>query len=213
MSYRLCLVSHQHLFRALLREHLVRPAGAEVIAEFSEASVFLREAPALKSVDLFLVDADLADQSPLPAIAALLVSRPAAKVALLTDVPGAYLADCIPELGLRGLLHKRDSLESCVLALNTILAGGLWISPQVDLAGRVHFSRVLSEREREVVRLLAQGYSCAQTAKRLHIVASTVVTHKRNAMRKLKLETHSALTLFALASGLVCADQARPSRD
>lgn len=212
MSPRLCLASHQNLFRALLRDHLVQHLHADVVAEFSSTAPFLEETVRLGSIDLFIVDADMADQSPLPAIRALLARNSAAKIALITDVQGSYLAECISQLGLRGLLHKRDKVELFLSAVNTILAGGLWVSPEINLAGRVHFSRMLSDREIEVFALLAQGHSIAQVASKLKIADDTVVTHKRNVMGKLKIETQLGLALYALSSGLVSMDAVRASR-
>lgn len=197
------------MLRALLREHLTLQLGATVAAGYSSMKFTSNEVADLESIDLFLIDADLPDQSPLPGIRTLLAQRPTAKVALITDVPGAYLAECTAQHGLRGLLHKRDSLDSFVAAVKSVLAGGLWISPQIDQTGRADFSRILSEREIEVMTLLAQGHDFVRIAGELNIEPSTVGTHKRNLMRKLAIRSRLGLALHALSSGLVSADRLR----
>lgn len=212
MSNRICLVSHQHLFRTLLRDHLVQHLAAEIVAEVDAAAPLLALTVCLNSVDLFIIDADLADASPLPVLCTLRARHPAAKIALITDVPGAYLADCVFRLELSGLLHKRDTLEQFVGAVQSILAGGLVVSSHIDLRGRSVFRGMVSDREIEVLALMAQGYAPSQIATQLEIVPDTVVKHKRACMVKLSIKTHHGLILFALASGLVSADQARCSR-
>lgn len=209
MSHRICLASHQNLFRTLLRDHLVQHTGAEVVVEFTTAAPFLEKTTDLRGIDLFIVDADMAAASPLSAIRALRARNRAAKIVLITDVPGAYLADWVVRFGLSGLLHKRDTLEQFLGAVNMIMGGVFVVSAHVDLAGRGNFKSVLSDREIEVLALIGQGYRFDQIARRLRITKGTVVTHKRNIMGKLRVHSYRGLILYALSSGLVSADRAR----
>jgi DNA-binding NarL/FixJ family response regulator len=207
MSLNLTLVSHQQLLRTLLREQLGKALGTDTVLEYPSVGRLQKDEACLRVADLLIVDADLAEGSPLPAVEAVLRFRPSSKIALLTDTGGAYLAESIHRLGLRGLLHKRDPWDLTLQAVNTILAGGIWISPQIDYAGRVEFARVLSAREVEVLALFAQGYGTKGTAQRLKITPATAATHRKHIFRKLGLNSQTALVLFALRSGLVPADQ------
>jgi DNA-binding NarL/FixJ family response regulator len=128
-------------------------------------------------------------------------------VALLTDRPASYIAHLLLHRGLQGILHKRDSLEVFHSAVTTIMAGGLFVSPNICVGDRALFSRVLSDRETEVLQLLATGPTAASVGRQLGISAATVLTHRRNFMRKLGLRSELALGLFAVNSGLVAIEQ------
>jgi DNA-binding NarL/FixJ family response regulator len=207
MSRRFCLVSHQHLFRTLLAAYLREHFQAPEVVECVSGEELLHRVPDLSEVDLLLLDAELPDRSAQEALVPWLRLWPRAKAALLTDVGGAYLVHNAIQLGLRGVLHKRDTLENFSLAVTTILAGGLWVSPQADNAGRTLFSRILSERETGVLALLGAGHSTAATARRLRLSRATVQTHRRNCMQKLGVRSQHELVLFALRHGLVALDR------
>lgn len=207
MSYRFGLVSHQHLLRELLRDHLVRSAAAIEVKEFSSIDEVLKTPHALRGLDLLVVDPDGAAADPVSTLGKLARRVPRMKVALVTDSAAAYFAAVAPQLGLRGIIHKRDRLQCLGPAIDALLAGGIWHSSNVDHAARVNFVRVLSRREIEVLRLIALCRSVEDIAKRLRVSPATVVTHRKNCMRKLEIRTSQGLLAFAWRSGLVWIDQ------
>lgn len=213
MPFSLCLVSHQHLLRALLREHLVRHCGARVLAEFASGEDLLQHAAKIRGVDLLLLDGELPDCAPLDDLKTLFERCRPAKIAILTDSTGTYLFHRAIQLGLHGVLHKRDELEVFVSAVKTILSGGLFISPNISIAERSTFARVLSEREIAVLSLLTTGHSATSAAQRLRLSPATLQTHRRNCLRKLGLNTQLELQLYALRAGLTALDRtSRPLR-
>jgi DNA-binding NarL/FixJ family response regulator len=207
MSYRFGLVFHQHLLRELLREYLVRSAGAAEVKEFTSIDDLLKAPQALNGLDLLVIGPDGSATDPVPALSKLARRAPTMKVALVTDSTGGYFAAVAPQLGLRGIIHKRDRLQSLGPAIDALLAGGIWQSANVDHAQRINFLRVLSVRETKVIRMIALCRSVDDIARRLRVSPATVVTHRKNCMRKLGIRTGHGLLAFAWRSGLVSVDQ------
>src|SRR5262249_21216065 len=111
--------------------------------------------------------------------------------------------------GASGDLPKRASEHELVEAIRQVAAGKGYVDP--DLATKLVVADglparwLLSYRERDVLHLLALGYSNQEIARKLFISVRTVDTHRAHIMRKLRLETRSELVLFALANGLIGA--------
>jgi len=206
-GFRAGIVSHQVLFRELLAEHLGRRLGAAVVHECASWGQFAERSRTGPPIDLLFLDGDLPGGSPREWMPSLLRGHGCTKVALLTDRPASYIAHLLLHRGLQGILHKRDSLEVFHSAVTTIMAGGLFVSPNICVGDRALFSRVLSDRETEVLQLLATGPTAASVGRQLGISAATVLTHRRNFMRKLGLRSELALGLFAVNSGLVAIEQ------
>ena len=111
-----------------------------------------------------------------------------------------------------GYVLKRSAAQELVHALRTVAAGGIYLDP--SLAGKVVGTLVgkrgakdvvpggeLSEREEEVVRLIAQGYSNKEIAARLEISVKTVETYKARSLQKLGLHSRADLVRYALQQG------------
>lgn len=207
MSFRLGLVSHQNLLRELLRDHLMRTGSAIEVREFGSVAEALDVSHQIRELDLLVIDPDGMSADPLRSVREVSRRLPRTKIAFVTDTTAGYFAAAAPELGLRGILHKRDRLQSVRPAIEAVLAGGYWQSGHVDRAARANFARVLSPREIEVLRLIALGRSAREIAKRLRVAPATVVTHRKNCMRKLGLGSAHALLAFAWRAGLVSFEQ------
>jgi len=206
-SFRVGILSHQNLFRAFLCEHLVSHFGATVAFECAAWNGFDESARAAGEVELLFVDGDLPDKSPRDWIQALGKGAGTPKTAVITDRPASYLFHLFLQFGLNGFLHKRDTIEVFHSAITAIMAGGIFVSPNVSVSQRNIFSRVLSDREADVLRSFALGQTPAIIGRALGISAETVLTHRRNCMRKLELNSELGLALFAVESGLVAHEQ------
>ena len=118
----------------------------------------------------------------------------------------ALLADAV-DAGARGYVLKEAPLSDLVRALETVAAGGTYVDPV--LAGALTSARAtgklaqLTEREREILRLLADGHRYEEIGKRLFIASETVRTHVRNAMRRLEAETYTQAVATALRQSLI----------
>ncbi|MFA7279960.1 MAG: response regulator transcription factor [Sterolibacterium sp.] len=120
-----------------------------------------------------------------------------AKRALLSGAAGYLTKDCDPE---------------CLLAaIRKVANGGRYVDPllaeqmafETDGESREILHDRISEREVEVLALLAEGWNSAEIACRLHIATSTVEVHRRNLMRKLDMHSVAALTKYAIRQSLI----------
>jgi two-component system response regulator NreC len=141
--------------------------------------------------------------------------RPELKVLVLTmHANPEYVQRAISE-GADGYLLKDSAVQDLVAAIAAVCEGQAYYSPQIQArlaeilrSGREPQPRpldLLTEREREVLRLVAQGLATKEIAARLDIGARTVETHRANLMRKLDLHSVARLTQFAIREGLVDA--------
>jgi two-component system response regulator NreC len=121
----------------------------------------------------------------------------------------SYLRNLL-EAGASGYILKRSAAEVLVTAIRTVAVGGVYLDPQ--LAGRVVNAFVgkaaaapaldqLSERELEVLRQIARGYSNKEIAARLDLSIKTIETYKARAMQKLGLDSRVAIVRYAVKQG------------
>jgi DNA-binding NarL/FixJ family response regulator len=111
--------------------------------------------------------------------------------------------------GASGYVPKHASDVDLVTAIRRVAAGGRYVDPdlgaQLIVADDAPALEPLSERERDILHMLALGYTNQEVGKKLFISARTVDTHRANLMRKLRLTTRAELVLFALANGVIGA--------
>jgi len=119
---------------------------------------------------------------------------------------GALVAEAL-DVGVRGFVLKEAPLADVARAIETVAAGGVYVDPV--LAGALASGeksgslKRLSQREREVLRLLADGLRNEEIGRRLHIAAETARAHIRNAMRKLGAETRTQAVATALRQSMI----------
>ncbi len=151
----------------------------------------------------------------LEAVTLLRKRAPDAKIVILTMHDNREYIARIIRLGARGYLLKDTSPAELIRAIKLIHAGEVFFSPAVsrvlldELAngnrGKSPSAKAaaLSEREREVLVLIADGRSNKEIAARLGVGVRTVETHRERIMRKLNIRTVAGLTKFAIANGMV----------
>lgn len=110
-----------------------------------------------------------------------------------------------------GFVHKRDALATLREALRTVTAGGSFLTPfatgLLDAArGEASATQALTERERAVLQMVAEGMSNKEMAGRLGIAPKTVEHHRATLMVKLDLHDVARLTRYALRTGVVSAE-------
>ena len=109
--------------------------------------------------------------------------------------------------GAAGYLPKRASDRELVTAIKHVAGGADYVDPELGAALVVAKGspalEVLSERERDIVHLLALGHTNREIGQKLYISVRTVDTHRAHVMNKLELETRAELVMFALASGVI----------
>jgi two-component system response regulator NreC len=168
------------------------------------------EARALKP-DVILLDVVMPGRERHRGAAELLHEAPDAKVLVLSmqDDP-SYVREAFAA-GASGYVLKEAADAEVVAAMREVAAGGRYVHPSSARASSPPRPRrarraeadPLSDREREVLRLLALGHTNQEIAKQLYISVRTAETHRAHIMQKLRLETRAELVRYALAHGLL----------
>jgi two-component system nitrate/nitrite response regulator NarL len=197
-----------------LKSHLATQEEFVVVGEANTGQEAVRKARAL-SPDIVLLDISMPQMNGLEALTQLRRKVPGAKVLVLTMHDNKEYIARIVRLGARGYLLKDTSPAELVRAIKLIHSGGVFFSPAVSrvlldelVNGEKKTSKGpraedLSEREREVLVLIAEGQSNKGIAGRLGVSVRTIETHRERIMRKLDIHSVAGLTKFAIAQGMV----------
>ena len=202
------IVDDHQLLRAGLRSRLEREPGIVVVGEADTADRAVVMAGKLQP-DLILLDLLMPRKSGYEAIPELAEVAPQTKILVVSSQAAPSSVRRALTAGAVGYLPKRASDGDLVAAIRLVADGGGYVAP--DLGARLVTDSTpalepLSERERDIVHLLALGYTNQEIAKKLFISVRTVDTHRAHIMRKLRLETRAELVMFALANGLIGSD-------
>ena len=203
---RVLIVDDHELLRAGLRSRLEHESGIAVVGEADSAERAVVMARALQP-DLILLDLLLPRKNGFDAIPELAGVAPETKVLVISSQAAPSAVRRALSAGASGYLPKRSSERELLTAIRTVAGGAGYVDP--DLGARLVVPNgspaldPLSERERDIVHLLALGYTNQEIAKKLFISVRTVDTHRANVMRKLRLETRAELVMFALANGVI----------
>jgi DNA-binding NarL/FixJ family response regulator len=160
--------------------------------------------------DVLLCDLGLPDGNGIELIRYCAARHPAVDIMVVTlFAEQRKVVDCI-RAGARGYLHKDQDPESCVDAIREIRRGGSPISPVIARQLLLHIKpqaqvgdAKLSEREREVLNLLARGFSTRECADLLGLSANTVSTHVKNIYAKLEVNSRAEALFEASSQGII----------
>ncbi|HLN27946.1 MAG TPA: response regulator transcription factor [Gemmataceae bacterium] len=200
---------------AVVREGLKALVNAqpdmEVSGEAADGRSVYQQVQQLQP-DVVIMDVSMPEMNGALATEQLKQARPRVKVLALTvHEDKGYLRQLL-EAGASGYMLKRAAAEELIRAIRTVAAGGIYLDP--TLAGKVVGSFVrnptgkggsegieLSERETEVLRLIAAGHSNKEIAGRLNLSVKTVETYKARSMEKLGLRGRAEIVRYALQHG------------
>jgi DNA-binding NarL/FixJ family response regulator len=206
---RVLLVDDHELLRAGLRSRLEREPGIAVVGEADTAERAVLMARRLQP-DLIVLDLLLPRKSGDEVIPDLATVAPQARVLVVSSQAAPSSVRRALSAGAAGYLPKRSSDSELVAAIRLVADGGGYVDPDlgaklVNPGGSAALDP-LSERERDILQLLALGYTNQEIGKKLFISVRTVDTHRAHIMRKLQLETRAELVMFALANGVIGPD-------
>jgi two-component system, NarL family, response regulator NreC len=191
-----------------IRTVLEREAGEfEVVAEAADVPSTIREVREHKP-DLLTLDLTMPGGSSLAALPSCFVAHPTLAVAILTMREDPEYARQALRAGARSYVLKEAEPAELLQAFRLAVAGGNYLHPRLGAlmaAGEDSPADgvALSEREREVVRLIANGYTNPQIAEQLHVAERTVKTYRARAIEKLGFSSRAEITAYARKLGLV----------
>lgn len=211
---RIFLVEDHTILREGLRALLTAEPNFEIIGEAADGREAVRFVE--KQVpDLILMDLSMPRMTGMDAIREIKKRYPATKIIALTvHKTEEYLRTTL-QAGADGYVLKDATHEELMLAIQNVLKGKTYLSPGVSekvIEGYLEGKEsqipsstlgLLSQREREVLKLIAEGYKNKEIAADLCISLKTVEKHRANLMKKLDLHNAAALTAYAIEQGLV----------
>jgi two-component system NarL family response regulator len=214
VTLRILLVDDHAMLREGLRSILRAESDVEVVGEAADGNSAIELARTL-APDIVVMDVGMPDLNGMEATRRIRAGSPGTRViALSTHSDRRYVLGML-EAGAAGYVVKVSAYDELRQAVRTVAGGRVYLSPQIAdvvLAAHVATSptgaaKLLGSREREVLQLIAEGHRSPEIARRLHISAHTVETHRRNLMQKLGLHSVADLTRYAIREGITQADR------
>ena len=210
MTIRVLLVEDHRMVREALCEVLKKVPDIEVVGEAGDARDALKQAAELKP-DVVVLDINLPDINGIEVAARLRDAGSRAKLVALSAFADKRFVTAMLRSGASAYVTKSAAGTELVRAIRAVAAGHGYFSPEIagalasevrdrPLAGE---AQPLARREREVLRLIAEGVRSPAIAEQLHVSVATIEVHRRNIMRKLGLRTVAELTKHAIREGIV----------
>jgi len=210
-----CLLVDDHtLFRQGVRRLLESESDFEVIAEAADGGEAVEKARDTRP-DVVLMDIGMQGLSSFESARQIKKNRPEVKILFLTMYDDEdYLVQCL-EVGASGYVLKDTPAPQLLTAVRDVYKGGKFLRSQVlgklveDFRSRVRDTRLrprmstLTPREREILKLLAEGNSVKEIAVILGLSVKTVEAHKFNLMRKLDIHNKAQLVTYAIQKKII----------
>ncbi len=210
MSIRVLIVDDHAVFRAGLKMLIDAEPDLEAVGEAGTARDSVFQARSLKP-DVILMDVVMPDQNGIDIVPTLLHERPETKILVLSmqDDP-QYVRQAFAN-GASGYILKEAADTEVVAAIREVAQGHNYVHPTVGarlIAAETAEARraeedPLSDREREVLRLLALGHTNQEISAQLYISVRTAETHRAHIMQKLRLSSRAELVRYALEQGVL----------
>ncbi len=212
MTIRIVIADDHSVVRQGLRMFLGLDPELEVVGEAADGAEALRLARQLRP-DVVLMDLLMPVMDGITATAAIRSELPDTEVLALTSVLEDASVVGAVRAGAIGYMLKDTQADALCLAIKAAAAGQVQLTPRaaarlMQAVSAPESPEELTERETEVLRLLAQGQSNKQIARNLQIGEKTVKTHVSNILSKLGVQSRTQATLYAIRIGLVSASPA-----
>ena len=212
MTIKIFIADDHRILREGLRSMIEKIRNVDVVGEAGNGREAVRLASE-KRPDVVIMDVNMPDLNGIEATRLLLKELPAVKVIALSMYSDKRFVAGMLRAGASGYLLKAGAFEELATAVQTVMAGDIYLSPRVtgvvieDYVGQLNQeksapTKTLSPREREILQLLAEGKSSKDVASLLHVSEKTVHSHRQNIMEKLNLHSIAELTKYAIREGI-----------
>jgi two-component system response regulator NreC len=209
------LVADDHkIFRQGIKKLLEEESDLQVVGEASDGRDAVKKATELKP-DVILMDIAMANLNGLEATRHIKKQLPSAKVIMVTMHKNEEYVLQSFQAGASGFILKEGAVEELVSAIRSINSDKSFLSPSISKTLIDAYMRkmetgktetpfdLLTDREREVLQLIAEGYTNREVAKSLFISVKTVEAHRAHIMQKLNIHDIAKLVKYAIQKGLV----------
>jgi two-component system, NarL family, response regulator NreC len=211
---RVLLVDDHSMVREGFRLLLQTQADIEVVGQADDGRSALEQAAILQP-DVVLMDITMPELDGLEATRILKGQFPRMRVLAITGSDSEQSFFNVLEAGASGYVLKGGPAYDLIAAVRTAAQGQVFLQPRMTTKLVTHYLHqvksgheqgifaTLSDRERQVLQLAAEGYTNQEIASRLIVSASTVQTHRNHAMEKLNLRSRAELIKYAVRKGLI----------
>jgi DNA-binding NarL/FixJ family response regulator len=209
------LIADDHgLMRAGVRALLQATEDIEVVGEAEDGDEAIREVRRLEP-DVVLMDVAMPGLGGLEATLVIRKEKPDVKILVLTQYDDREYVSRFLKAGVSGYVLKKAAASELVAAIRAVERGGLVLDPEiarevVDDKGREHTQapasdpyETLTDREKQVLKLVAEGSSNKEVAETLDISVKTAMAHREHLMEKLDIHSRTELIRFALRRGVI----------
>jgi len=216
-NVRILIADDHKIVRDGLRTLIDSEEGMEVVAEAEDGRSAVQLSGKL-SPDVVIMDIAMPDMNGIDATRQILRSNTRTRVIALSMYSDRRFVSGMLEAGASGYLLKDCAFEELVRAIRSVMADQTYLSPtiagivvsryvgrELQADGTVFTS--LTQREREVLQILAEGMSTKEIAYHLGVSVKTVETHRRNIMEKLNIHSISELVKYAIREGLTSLEK------
>jgi two-component system invasion response regulator UvrY len=207
---RILIADDHAILRRGLKEILARELKEVLCGEAENAQQVLAQIQN-QEWDLVILDITMPGRSGLEVIRDLKAVRPKLPVLVLSMHPEDQYGKRVLRAGASGYMKKESAPEELIKAIHKVLTGGRYVSPALaeklalelsEEAERAPHER-LSDRELEVLRMIAAGKTVSQLAEELHLSVTTVSTYRARLLEKMGLTTNAELVRYALQNRLI----------
>jgi DNA-binding NarL/FixJ family response regulator len=217
VTVRIVIVDDHQIVRDGLRSVMEKEPGLTVVAEADTGRQGI-EVCRQVTPDVVVMDITMPDLNGIEATRQIKSEAPATRIIALSMHSDKRYVRRMIEAGATGYLLKESAIDEVVRAVKAVAAGGSYLSPEVaDVflegyrkrpGGRTQsFGPELTDREREVLQLLAEGKTSKEIADALSVSPKTVEAHRRQIMDKLDIHNVAGLTKYAIREGLTSVDE------
>lgn len=213
-STKILIVDDHALLREGLRSLLSAERGMSVVGTAEDAQSGIAKIESTQP-DVVLSDLAMPETGDVDAIRQIRNAHPELRIIALTFHKEESYIHAALKAGADGYVLKDDSRDELVIAIRSVLSGKNYLSPSICdtvIAGFLETAQkkqlepswqVLTRRERQVIGMIARGMKTREIAAELSLSPKTVEKHRTNLMNKLDLHSVSAVTLYAIQSGLI----------